>query len=32
MRGWFVPGNSSEKGKGMDKTTRISVDLAKNII
>src|ERR1700751_1560995 len=32
MPGWLVLGNSSEKGKVMDKITRIGVDLAKNVI
>ena len=32
MPGWLVQGNLSEKGKVMDKITRIGVDLAKNLI
>jgi hypothetical protein len=32
MPGWLVLGNPSEKGKVMDKITRIGVDLAKNVI
>jgi transposase len=32
MPGWLVLGNPSEKGKVMDKITRIGVDLAKNLI
>src|SRR5258708_35616975 len=32
MPGWSMPLNPSEKGKVMDKITRIGVDLAKNVI
>lgn len=32
MPGWLVLGNPSEKGKLIDKITRIGVDLAKNLI